>query len=149
MKNLLLCILGLGLAACGGSEETAVRDDLCVDLYSYGGFSGSAGGVTVTGDGWARFWTGRTAALRATRDSLRLDEETLSRIAALADSGQASSFQFQKAGNLTTVLTIQRRSGVHRLSFAGEQVPGSFPQRFQDLISAMRNLRTTKTEEGR
>jgi len=126
-----------------------VREDFVVDLYSYGGFSGRADGVTVTADGWARFWTGRTAALRATRDSLKLDEDALARIAALADSDVASSFQLERTGDLTTVLTIQRTSGFHRLSFAGEQVPGRFPQPVQDLISAMRNLRKTKTEEER
>ena len=149
MKKILLCVLSLGIASCGGGEGTAVRDDLRVDLYSYGGFSGRAGGITVTGDSWAKFWTGRTAALRATRDSLKLDQDTLARIASLAGSDEVAAFQFEKAGDLTTVLTIQRRGGFHRLSFVGEQVPGSFPQPVQDLISAMRNLRQTTTEEER
>lgn len=141
MKNSYLVLLLSGILSCGGSEETTVRSDFRVEIYSLGGFSGSAEGVIVTGDGWARFWRGRTAALRSTVDSLRVDRKKLIRIQALADSDDGSSFRYDKRGNLTTVLTIQRKTGFYQFSFPGEKIPSSFPAPLQELIAELRKLR--------
>ncbi len=148
VKRVTMTAVCLGFLCCSGSERTAPREDLRVDLYSYGGITGGAEGVTLTGDGWARFWTGRTAALRNSGDSLRVDRK-LEAIEALVDSCEASPFRSEGRGDLTTVLTIHRKGRFRTISFAGEQIPDAFPRSLRELILELRNLRTSNTEEAR
>ncbi len=148
MKRVAMTAICLGFVCCSGSERTAPREDLRVELFSYGGITGNAEGVTLTGNGWARFWMGRTAALRNSGDSLKVDWK-LEAIEALVDSCEASPFRSEGRGDLTTVLTIQRKGRSRTISYAGGQVPDTFPRPVRELILELRNLRTTKTEGGR
>ncbi len=139
----------LSFLCCSGTEETAVRQDFQVELYSYGGFSGTAEGVTVTGDGWAKLWRGRTATIRNTVDSLIVTRLELERIKALADSCEASTIRYQSRGDLTTVLAIRHKGRFHTISFAGEQIPDESPRPIRELIILLRTLRATNAKEGR
>ncbi len=149
MRLLALTAFCLGFLGCSGAGETALREDFRVELYSYGGFSGAAEGVTLSGDGWARFWTGRTATLRNTSDSLVVTLQELERIKALADSCEATTIRYQSRGDLTTVLAIQRKGRSFTISFPGGQIPDVLPRPIRELIIQLRNLRTTRAEKGR
>jgi hypothetical protein len=140
LKQFILVLVSLGIFSCGNSKQVTAERDFRIDLYTYGGIVGNATGVTVTGDGWAKTWNGRTAVLRHVRDSVRVDQQRLARIDSLAASEEVSALRAEQTGNLTTVLTVQREGAFHQVSFSGDQVPGSFPQSAKDLIRELKNL---------
>ncbi len=72
------------------------------------------------------------------RDSVKVDEQLLTRFDSLAAS--VGSLHSEEAGDLTTVLTVQRGEKLARLSFPGVQVPASYPAPVRELISALKNL---------
>jgi hypothetical protein len=140
LKQFILVLISFSVLSCGNTKHVTAERDLRIDFYTYGGFVGDAAGVTVTGDGWAKTWNGRTATLRHVRDSVRVDQQNLARIDSLAASEEFSALHTGQTGNLTTVLTVQRGAMFHQISFSGEQVPGQFPQSAKDLISALKSL---------
>ncbi len=140
VKSGILILLCLAALSCGNSKHATVERDLRIDFYSYGGIAGTASGVTLTGDGWVKKWTGRTASLRSVHDSVQVDSQQLARIDSLAASKELSALQSDQTGNLTTVLVVQREGKSHQVSFSGGEAPDSFPQSTRDLISELRKL---------
>src|SRR5512141_1160976 len=118
LKQFILVLVSLGIFSCGNSKQVTAERDFRIDLYTYGGIVGNATGVTVTGDGWAKTWNGRTAVLRHVRDSVRVDQQRLARIDSLAASEEVSALRAEQTGNLTTVLTVQRERAFHQVSFS-------------------------------
>ncbi len=148
LKQVILVLACLGTFSCANSKHATAERDFRIELYSYGGIAGDASGVTVTGDGWARLWNGRTAVLRSVRDSMQIDPQRLATIDSLAASEAVSAFHSEHTGNITTVLIVQREGKFHEVSFSGDQVPDSFPQSTKNLISELKKFqfRQTNTE---
>ena len=145
MKQVVLTFLCLGALSCGNSKQATFPRDFKIELYSYGGIAGGATGITVTGDGWARFWSGRTANLRTILDSVEVDLQHLARIDSIAVSEEVTAFHSESIGDMTTVLIVQRGGEIHRVSFVGEQVPTLFPQPVKNLMSELANIHPPKT----
>ena len=128
------------LTSCSAPKQTINEQSFKVELFSSGGFAGTASGVTVTSDGWARFWNGRSAILQSVVDSMKLSEETRSRISSLLSQEENFTLNSQTVGNMTTTLLMQSGQKSNRVSFVGEEPPATFPNSTKELITELRHL---------
>lgn len=142
MRRVWLIPICVGLLSCGGSKETTVQQVFNVELYSFGGISGRASGVTITGDGLALHWSGRSANLRTVHDSVMVDPQSLEKIKSLVSSDEIYSISYERSGDITTVLKIQWDDKLLQLSYADDRVPDSFPPAAKELIEEIQNLHT-------
>ncbi|MGB2867951.1 MAG: hypothetical protein WBD36_05835 [Bacteroidota bacterium] len=140
MKALTAFLALFLFSSCSAPKQSIGEQPFKVELFSSGGFAGTASGVTVTSNGWAMFWQGRSAALQTVVDSVKLSEETRGRIFSLLGREENFSVNSQTTGNMTTTLMLQLGQKSNRVSFAGQEVPTSFPDATKELILELRTL---------
>lgn len=141
MKLLTAFLALFLLSSCSAPKQTTEEQSFNVELFSSGGIAGTASGVTVASDGWARFWQGRSAVLKTVTDSVKLHDETRNRVLSFLTNEENFSVRSQSVGNMTTTLMMQLGQKNNRISFVGEEPPASFPDATKRLILELRNLR--------
>lgn len=144
MRQLLLIalasLLALPFAACSSADTCSANGNFRIDFYSGGGFTGMQQGVTISCEGWAKFWKGMPNSARTTTDSVSLSSEQMSKFVSLMNNPEVFSFKNKFSGNYTTHLVVMKDIQTNSITFNEGDPPANLPQAVSDLISEIKNI---------
>ena len=135
---LLISLCGLN---CSSSKPEEGTNKFEIQYYTVGGIGGLSEGLTVTSDGWAKFWSGATAFSAVVKDSIKIVDEKLKVISEIINSEELFNYQHSSKGNISTVLTLHRGRTSHTIMFGGVQPPESAPVEFKKLINQLHQIK--------
>ncbi len=98
-------------------------------------------GVTVSCEGWAKFWKKMPSSDRVTTDSVNLSSDQLKKFADLLSSPEIFSYGNKFTGNYTTHLVVMKDIQLNDISFSSSDLPENFPQAVKNLISEIKNIK--------
>ncbi len=140
IKVTLLFLLILPFPSCSSSDSCATNGNYRIDYYSGGGFTGMESGVTISCEGWVKFWKQSLNSIRQTTDSVSLSSEQQKRFNQLMNNPELFSYQNKFAGNYTTYLVLMKDVQFNRMSFNEADPPENLPAAIKDLILEIKNI---------
>ncbi len=97
-------------------------------------------GVTISCEGWAKYWEGMPASRRVATDSVKLSSDQLKKFERLIDNPAIFSYSNKYSGNYTTHLVIMKDIQTNNISFNESNPPSNFPQAVTDLITEIKSI---------
>ena len=139
IKNVIFLSL-LAALGCSSSRQVPVKQNFDIQYYTAGGISGMFDGMTVTSDGWAKFWTGRSVVLSVITDSSRVSQGQLKRISEILNADELFTLQLSSTGDVFSVLSMRRDGKTNIIKFPGVQPPDSAPKELQSLLNELKQI---------
>ncbi len=136
----LTILMVLMFISCSSTHPCEGDHDYRITLYSAGGFTGGASGVTITCDGWAKYWQRQLNSSKQVTDSIRLDDDQGKSFRDMVHDPKLFSYQHDSKGNLTTYLIIEEGKRHNQISFADSNPPEDMPASIKSLIVAVNAL---------
>lgn len=132
-----LALPALLVISCSASPQRS-SEPLRIELYSGGGFAGLYSGIEITDDGWARRWKRIGMGEREYSDSTTLSIETLRSLDSLLTSRELFETKYERTGNISTILDVEKGPKSLHVSFAGKEVPAELPSILKTLIQTVK-----------
>lgn len=146
-KLILLIILSMVLFtidSCSQSYNSLTNFDFRIDLYSGGGFTGAETGITISSEGWAKYWKSNLNSLRQMTDSVAIPKANMEEIIRLMKKPEIFSYQNKFSGNYTTYLVLLHDIQVNQISYNGSDLPINMPKAIKDLIAIINSINKQK-----
>jgi hypothetical protein len=141
IMNSILILTLLLLSSCSSSNSSWTSSNYFrIEYYVGGGFTGLAKGITVTSEGWVKFWEKMGIDSLVQQDSLELTEEQLESIGKTLQDSSIFSYKYNNPGNATTVLNINLNNQSNKIAFEGTKPPATMPEKLNELIHKIKNL---------
>ena len=148
MKQFLLIalasLLSLPFASCSSTDSCTANGNFRIDYFSGGGFTGMQQGVTVSCEGWAKFWKKMPASERVTTDSVELSSDQIKNFERLLGSPEIFSYSNKFTGNYTSHLVIMKDIQSNDISFNSSDPPSNMPEAVKNLISEIKTITKVK-----
>ena len=144
MKQFLIValagLLSLPFASCSTVDSSTANGNYRIDYYSGGGFTGIQQGVTVSCEGWAKFWKKMPSSERVITDSVALSSDQLKKLDSLMSSPDIFSYSNKVSGNYTTYLVLMKDIQFNNISFNNSDPPADMPPSIIELITEIKNI---------
>ena len=143
-KLILLIILSMvlfSIDSCSQSYNSLTNYNFRIDLYSGGGFTGVENGITISSEGWAKYWKSNLNSLRQMTDSISIPSGNMKEIIKLMKKPEIFSYQNRYSGNYTTYLVLLHDIQFNQISFNGSDLPSNMPNAIKDLIAKINSIR--------
>jgi hypothetical protein len=126
--------------SCSSTRSCVGNRNFSIDFSSGGGFTGEAGGITVTCDGSVKFWSRYPTSDKRLIDSLHLSSSQLDKISMLMAQPELFSYRHKFVGNYTFHLDVRMDTRSNDISFDAGELPLDMPVPVKDLISELRAI---------
>ena len=138
---LLILISGIGcFISCSRSLYCTDSENLYIEYFSEGGFTGGAAGLTIDSTGTANLWEKNLNGNRKNTKVIKIDDEKLDRICNLLKDPAVFSYENNFKGNYTTHLIIRLNNKETNISFNKSDLPEDMPKAIKDLLSELNNI---------
>ena len=134
-------IIVFPLFSCSNTYSSLTNVNFRIDFYSGGGFTGVESGITISSQGWAKFWKKNLNSLRQTTDSVAIPSDQMARITNLMKNPKIFSYDNKYAGNYTTYLVLAQDIQFNQISFNDSEPPSNMPDVIKDLISEIKTIK--------
>jgi hypothetical protein len=145
MRKLILLILSsillLSFESCSQSYNSLTNFYFRIDLYSGGGFTGVENGITISSEGWAKYWKRSLNSLRQMTDSIAIPRSNMEEIIRLIKKPEIFSYQNKFTGNYTTYLVLLNDIQFNQISFNSSDLPSNMPIAIKDLIAKINSIK--------
>ncbi len=140
LKAAMLFILFLPFTSCSSSDSCTINNNYRIDYYSGGGFTGVESGITISCEGWAKFWKRNLNSLRQTTDSVTISSDKLKKISELMKNPELFLYNNKFAGNYTTHLVLMKDIQFNQITFNESDLPANMPDVIKDLINEIKGI---------
>ncbi len=137
----LASLLSLPFVSCSSADNCTANGNFRIDFYSGGGFTGMQQGVTISCEGWAKFWKKMPTSDREITDSVSLSSDQMKGFVDMINNPELFSYSNKFTGNYTTHLVIMKDIQLNDISFNDSDPPKNFPQAVTNLISEIKNIK--------
>ena len=138
---IMFCIIVLSFDSCSQPYTSLTNLNYRIDFYSGGGFTGVESGITISSQGWAKFWKKNLNSLRQTTDSVAIPINKMVKITNLMTNPKIFSYDNKYAGNYTTYLVLARDIQFNQISFNDSEPPSNMPDVIKDLITEIKKIK--------
>ncbi len=144
IKTLALLFLFLPFASCSNADICSSNNNFRIDFYSGGGFTGVESGITISCEGWAKFWKRKPNSIRETTDSLSVSKDSMKKISELMTNPELFTYSNKYSGNYTTHLVVMKDIQINSISFNQSDTSANLPESVKNLISEIKNIKSDK-----
>ncbi|MHB8580305.1 MAG: hypothetical protein ACYDA4_10675 [Ignavibacteriaceae bacterium] len=130
----------LSFDSCSQTYSSLTNINFRIDFYSGGGFTGVESGITISSQGWAKYWKKNLNSLRQTTDSVAIPSDKMVRITNLMTNPKIFSYDNNYSGNYTTYLVLTQDIQFNQISFNESELPSNMPDVIKDLISEIKTI---------
>ncbi len=127
--------------SCSHPYSSLTNVNFRIDFYSGGGFTGVESGITISSQGWAKFWKKNLNSLRQTTDSVAIPSDKMLRITNLMTNPKIFSYNNKYTGNYTTYLVLAQDIQFNKISFNDSELPSNMPDVIKDLITEIKEIK--------
>ncbi len=145
MRQLIYLIMSIMIVfsffSCSHPYSSLTNVNFRIDFYSGGGFTGVESGITISSQGWAKFWKKNLNSLRQTTDSVAIPSDKMLRITNLMTNPKIFSYNNKYTGNYTTYLVLAQDIQFNKISFNDSELPSNMPDVIKDLITEIKEIK--------
>ncbi len=138
---IMFCMIVLSFDSCSQPYTSLTNLNYRIDFYSGGGFTGVESGITISSQGWAKFWKKNLNSLRQTTDSVAIPSNMMKKITDLMKNPELFSYNNKFAGNYTTYLVLVQDIQFNQISFNDSEPPSNMPDVIKDLITEIKKIK--------
>ncbi len=142
VKTAALLLLFFPLASCSNSNLCSTNNNFRIDFYSGGGFTGMESGITISCEGWAKFWKRKPNSIKETTDSVSVSNDSMKKISELMKNPELFTYNNKYTGNYTIHLVLMKDIQINSISFNQSEPPENFPESMKELISEIKNIKS-------
>ena len=137
----ILAAVSIYFISCSSSQNCMNNEEINLEYYSEGGFTGGASGITIDSTGNANFWKKNLNSPKENTGSVKLSDEQVKNICSLLKNSDVLSYKSNFSGNYTTYLVLNIKGEENKISFNKSNLPDDMPDSLKELIKELNNIK--------